>query len=63
MIVVYASKGAVSAALFQEHDGIHWPVNYTRRTLELNAVRYGMAEKEVLALLRILVVCYITLVS
>lgn len=63
VIVVYASKWAISAALLQEHDGMYWPVTFTSRTLKPNQVNYGMVEKEVLALLRILDVCYTTLVS
>ena len=29
-------KWAVSAALLQEHDGVHWPVTFTSRTLKPN---------------------------
>ena len=29
VIVVYASKWAISAALMQEHDGVYWPVTFT----------------------------------
>ena len=53
MIVVYASKWVVSAALFQDHDGVHWPVIFTSRTLKTNEINYDMVEKEVLSLLRI----------
>ena len=63
VVVVYASKWAVSAALLQEYDGIYWPVTFSSRTLKSNEVNYGMVEKEVLALLRILDVCYTMLVS
>ena len=63
VIVVYASKWAVSASLVQEYDGVYWPVTFTSRTLKPNEVNYGMVEKEVLALLRILEVCYTMLVS
>ena len=58
VIVVYASKWAVSAALLQEHDGVYWPVTFSSRTLKPNEVNYGMVEKEVLALLRMLDVGY-----
>lgn len=54
VIVVYASKWAVSAALLQEFEGMYWPVTFTSRTLKPNEINYGMVEKEVLALLRIL---------
>ncbi|CAI5732025.1 unnamed protein product [Peronospora farinosa] len=61
--VVYASKYAISAALLQEHDGIYWPVTFSSRTLKPNEINYGIVEKEVLALLRILDICYTMLVS
>ena len=63
VIVVYASKWAVSAALLQEHDGVNCPDMFTSRTLKPNELNYGVVEKEVLALLRILDVCYTLLVS
>ena len=47
VIVVYASKWAVSAALLQEHDRTYWPVTFTCRTLKPNEINYGMVEKEV----------------
>ena len=34
VIVVYASKWAISAALLQEHDGVYWPVTFSSRTLK-----------------------------
>ena len=63
VLVVYASKWAISAALVQEYDGVDWPVTFTSRTLKINEINYGIVEKEVLALLRIFEVCYTTLVS
>ena len=45
VIVVYASKWAVSAALLQEHDGVYWPVTFTSRTLKTSEINYGMVEK------------------
>ena len=63
VIVVYASKWAISAAILQEHDGIYWLVMFSSRTLKANEINYGVVEKEVLALLRILDVCYTMLVS
>nr|KAE8918897.1 hypothetical protein PF009_g30790 [Phytophthora fragariae] len=63
VVVVYASKWAVSAALMQEHDGVYWPVTFTSRTLKSNEINYGIVDKEVLALLRILEVCYTLLVT
>ncbi|ETO99780.1 hypothetical protein F441_22797 [Phytophthora nicotianae CJ01A1] len=61
-VVVYASDWAISAALVQEHDGTCMPVIFTSRMLKPNELSYGMVEKEVLALLRILDVCYSTLI-
>ncbi|ETO71837.1 hypothetical protein F444_11880 [Phytophthora nicotianae P1976] len=63
VVVVYASDWAISAALVQEHDGMYMPVTFTSRTLKPNELNYGMVEKEILALLRILDVCYSTLVT
>ena len=63
VIVVYASKWAVSAALIQEYDGVYHPVAFTSRTLKPNELNYGTVEKEVLALLRVLDVCYTTLAT
>uniref|UniRef100_A0AAV1VLL2 Reverse transcriptase RNase H-like domain-containing protein n=1 Tax=Peronospora matthiolae TaxID=2874970 RepID=A0AAV1VLL2_9STRA len=63
VIVVYASKWAVSAALIQEYDGVYHPVTFTSRTLKPNELNYATVEKEVLALLRVLIVCYTTLAS
>ena len=34
VIVVYASKWAVSVALLQEHDGVYWPVTFISRTVK-----------------------------
>uniref|UniRef100_H3H4X9 Integrase catalytic domain-containing protein n=1 Tax=Phytophthora ramorum TaxID=164328 RepID=H3H4X9_PHYRM len=63
VIVVYANKWAISAALVQEHDGMYWPVIFTSRTLKSNELNYGIVDKEVLALLRILDVCYTLLTN
>ncbi|KAI9984170.1 hypothetical protein PInf_005463 [Phytophthora infestans] len=53
VIVVYTSDWAISATLMQEHDG----------TLKSNELTYETVEKVILALLRILDVCYTTLVT
>ncbi|POM57809.1 Reverse transcriptase [Phytophthora palmivora] len=63
VVVVYASKWAISAALMQEHDGVYKPVTFTSRTLKPNEINYGMVDKEVLALLKILDICYTQLVT
>ena len=46
VIVVYASKWAVSASLLLEYDGVYWPVTFSSRTLKPNEVNYGMVEKK-----------------
>ncbi|OWY97928.1 reverse transcriptase [Phytophthora megakarya] len=53
-VVVYASDGAISGALMQEYDQIYYPVKFASRTLKSNELKYGIAEKEVLALPRTL---------
>jgi len=63
VVVLYASQWAISASLMQEHDGVYWPVTFTSRTLKSNELNYSTVDKEVLALLRILDVCYTQLVS
>ena len=45
VIVVYASKWAVSAALLQGHDGKYWPVTLTSLKLKPNGINYGLAKK------------------
>ncbi|POM66393.1 Reverse transcriptase [Phytophthora palmivora] len=47
----------------QEHDGVYKPVTFTSRTLKPNEINYGMVDKEVLALLRILDICYTQLAT
>ncbi|GMG14894.1 unnamed protein product [Phytophthora fragariaefolia] len=63
VIVVYASTWAISAALMQEHAGDNHPVIFTSRALKSNELNYGVVEKEVLALLRILDLGYNMLVG
>ena len=63
VIVVYASKWAISAALLQDLDGVNWPVIFTSRTLKPNKINNGTVAKELLALLRILDLCYTMLVG
>ncbi|OWY90227.1 reverse transcriptase, partial [Phytophthora megakarya] len=62
-VVVYASDWAISGALMQEYDQIYYPVAFASRTLKSNELNYGIAEKEVLALLRILDLNYNALVG
>ncbi|GMF62292.1 unnamed protein product [Phytophthora fragariaefolia] len=47
----------------QEHAGVYHPVMFTSRTLKSNELNYGVVEKEVLALLRILNLGYNMLVG
>ncbi|KAE8980853.1 hypothetical protein PR003_g24467 [Phytophthora rubi] len=54
VVVVYANDWAISAALRQEHDTVFHPVMFASRTLKSNELNYGIVEKEVLALLRVL---------
>ena len=63
LIVVYASKWAVSAAFLQEHDGVYWSVTFTSRTVKPPDNKNGLVEKEVLDLLRILNIGYTMLVT
>ncbi|GMF52044.1 unnamed protein product [Phytophthora fragariaefolia] len=63
VVILYASKSAISAALVQEHEGVYKPVTFTSRTLKPNEINYGIVHKEVLALLRVLDVCYTQLVT
>ncbi|POM79741.1 Reverse transcriptase, partial [Phytophthora palmivora] len=54
VVIVYARDWAISAALVQEYDQIYYPITFVSRTLKSNELNYSLAEKEVLALLRIL---------
>ncbi|CAI5706525.1 unnamed protein product [Peronospora effusa] len=63
VIIVYASEWAISASLVQEYEGVYMPVTFTIRTLKPNEINYGLVDKEVLALLRILDLCYTSLVT
>ncbi|KAE9012344.1 hypothetical protein PF005_g25134 [Phytophthora fragariae] len=54
VVVVNANDWAISAALMQEHDTVFHAVMFASRTLKSNELNYGIVEKEVLALLRVL---------
>ncbi|KAG3069596.1 hypothetical protein PI125_g23174 [Phytophthora idaei] len=62
-VVVYASDWAISASLMQEYDRIYYPINFISRTLKPNEINYGVVEKEILALLRVLDLNYKLLVG
>ncbi|OWZ09980.1 LOW QUALITY PROTEIN: reverse transcriptase [Phytophthora megakarya] len=53
VILLYANKWAISAALMQEHEGVYHPGTFTSRTLKANELNYGVVDKELLALLSI----------
>ncbi|GMF48428.1 unnamed protein product [Phytophthora fragariaefolia] len=46
VVILYASKWAISAALVQEHEGVYKPVPFTSRTLKPNEINYGIVDKE-----------------
>ena len=58
VILVYASGWAIAGALAQDHDGVLMPVKFTSRVLKAAEKNYHDAEKEILALLRVLDTCY-----
>ncbi|KAJ0409741.1 hypothetical protein ATCC90586_001054 [Pythium insidiosum] len=58
VVILHANDWAVGAVLAQEYEGILHPVRFTSRTLHDAELRYHIAEKEVLALLRVLSTFY-----
>ena len=62
-IMLFANNWAISATVMQLHDGKYHPVRFVSRVLKQNEIGYHPAEKEVLALLRVLRVCYTMLVG
>ncbi|POM66127.1 Reverse transcriptase [Phytophthora palmivora] len=54
VIIPHANQWAACAVLGQEHDGVIQPVRFTGRVLNDAELRYHIAEKEVLAVIRIL---------
>ncbi|KAE8889697.1 hypothetical protein PF003_g26465 [Phytophthora fragariae] len=62
-VMLFANEWALSSTLMQLHyDKLH-PVRFCGRVLKVNAVNYLPAEKEVLALLQLLKVCYTLVVG
>ncbi len=57
-VITYECAWAISSAVVQPHDGIWKPVKFTGRVLKPNELNYHPAEREILALLRTLNVCY-----
>ncbi|GMF45643.1 unnamed protein product [Phytophthora fragariaefolia] len=54
VIIAHANRWAACAVLGQEHDGKFQPVRFTGRVLNDAELRYHVAEKEVIAVLRVL---------
>ncbi|GMF40658.1 unnamed protein product [Phytophthora fragariaefolia] len=46
VVILYASKWAISAALVQEHEGVYKPVTFTSRMLKPTEINYGIVDKE-----------------
>ncbi|GMF40027.1 unnamed protein product [Phytophthora fragariaefolia] len=57
-IMLFANNWALSSTLMQLHDAKLHPVRFSGRVLKENEINYHPAEKEVLALLQLLKVCY-----
>ncbi|OWY96989.1 hypothetical protein PHMEG_00032593 [Phytophthora megakarya] len=57
-VMLYANEWALSATLMQTHDDKLHPVRFCGRVLKDAEMNYHSAEKEVLALLLLLKVCY-----
>ncbi len=62
-IMLFANHWAISATIMQEHEGKLHPIRFVSRVLKQNELNYHIAEKEVLALLRVFRVCYTMLVG
>ncbi|KAE9274322.1 hypothetical protein PR003_g29645, partial [Phytophthora rubi] len=54
IIIPHANRWAACAELGQEYDGVIHPIRYTGRVLNDAELRYHIAEKEVIAVLRVL---------
>ncbi|KAE8993193.1 hypothetical protein PF011_g17232 [Phytophthora fragariae] len=54
IIIPHANQWAACAVLGQEHDGVIQPVRFTGRVLHDAELRYHIAEKQVLAVIRVL---------
>ena len=57
-VLLYVTDWAVSATLCQLYEGVLHPVRFCGRKLKGAETRYTRWEKEILALLRVLKVCY-----
>ncbi|OWY95545.1 LOW QUALITY PROTEIN: reverse transcriptase [Phytophthora megakarya] len=63
VIILHANPWAISAVLGQDYDGIILPVRFVGHVLQDAELRYHPAEKEVLALLRVLNTCLTMITS
>ncbi|OWY91414.1 hypothetical protein PHMEG_00040015, partial [Phytophthora megakarya] len=63
VIILHANPWAISAVLGQDYDGTILPVRFVGRVLQDAELRYHPAEKEVLALLRVLNTCHTMITS
>jgi hypothetical protein len=54
VIIPHANRWAECAVLGQEYDGVIHPVRFTSRVLNESEIRYHIAEKEALAVMRVL---------
>ncbi|GMF52627.1 unnamed protein product [Phytophthora fragariaefolia] len=54
VIIPHANQWAACAVLGQEHDGVIQPVRFTGRVLDDAELRFHIAEKDVLAVIRVL---------
>ncbi|KAH9112440.1 hypothetical protein LEN26_013286, partial [Aphanomyces euteiches] len=57
-VLIYTTDWAISATLCQEYDGILHPVRFCGRVLKGSEPKQPMWAKEILALLRVIDVCY-----
>jgi hypothetical protein len=62
-IMIFANHWAICATIMQKFDGKLHPIRFISRVLKQNELNYHLAEKEVLALLRVFRICYNTLVG
>ncbi|QQA74033.1 hypothetical protein JAV55_21420 (plasmid) [Bacillus licheniformis] len=60
-VMLFANEWALSTTLMQEHEGKLHPVRFLGRVLKEAEMNYHPAEKEVLALLLLLKICYVQL--
>ena len=57
-IILYANAWSIAAVVGQKYDGIIHPIQFVSRTLKAAERNRHIVEREILALLRVLHVCY-----